>query len=1290
MVSEKQDESVQSMEGIRLKENCKSQNTEAKGTNKSCGSLVMTREVKFHRPHVIVSEIKHDRLRNCKHLVEKAIKLKKIFTIYGPYPVIRASLRNRGWVEKRMPKLPKSPQKKDRLINTEYDLDDGIGDSDGCDSDDKQSDEKDISDDPDNVYSIMSRLLKNETPSLVWTNGIDAQNLNKDQIFNHYVGAGSFTTKAGLCVNLRNFQWFNGVNPDSFFPRCYRIAVEEEKQSFIEDFRMTAARSILKWVVELKKRSDISQKEHDQTKMAPKSAVMKGFQKYSQKKGGVVPIQLVQTALRACEEYLNTVDHKDIDVSLDTPPAVTESCWEETIQQYYEVIHEGATIQNWNNYAVLCENMLQQLQEANTQLKMEGMHNIWIVKPGAQSRGRGITCMNRLEQIVKLVYGQTTLITDGKWVVQKYIEHPLLIYGTKFDVRQWFLVTDWNPVTIWFYKDCYLRFSTQVFSLENLDTAIHLCNNSIQKHFMTSSNRHPSVPRDNMWSSNQFKEYLNEKGFGNTWEDIISPGMKAAIVHTMQIMQDVVKPRKNSFELYGADFLLGEDFKPWLIEINCSPTMSASTPVTAALCSSVQEDTIKVVIDRRNEKTCEIGRFELLYKQCTTSIPLYLGINLLVEGSSIKKPPGLIQRNHSNGMRSISQISETVQKICGITSQNRQTILNDDVNTPADAENVKNTDCSKIFINPSKSKYSLIDRNPKFANNPLIPNNSINAKYSNTSIVKNYFIPINSSNENNPLVPNNSSIAKNPLNPNNCCIAKNSLNSSIVKILLNSSNFSIVKNSLNSNNSSIAKNPLNSNNSSIATNPLNPNNSSIAKNPLNPNNSSTANNLLNPNNSSTANKLLNPNNSTIANNLLNPNNSSITNSSLISNNSSITNNSLIPNKSSSANSSVIPNKSSSANSSVIPNKSSSANSSVIPNKSSSANSSVIPNKSSSANSSLIPNKSSSANSSVIPNNSSITNSSVIPNNSSITNSSVIPNNSSITNSSLISNKSSSANSSLILNNSSNVSNPSIAKNHNIPKDSNHVKNHSSPNNCSKEKTLDIPNNSSKIKISSVSKHFHKPRNHSIYNCKKARNLSSPRILGINAVKAWDEMEEIKNNIAETAQAAVTGNITKLGFGDKVEQHCEVPRLSKTEGNRKTGKQCLPPKSKISQMSMSVKHLILPNRQILRDPLHVKLKYLSLDMLDLKDMQHSRSSTTTDANRVRAIHEKTVPLRYSYNSPRLQLNDLSIPQLHITGLQPQFKPSTDISHKYIETHQTATTSLFNIKKHLLTSSFPLFQ
>ena len=70
---------------------------------------------------------------------------------------------------------------------------------------------------------------------------------------------------------------------------------------------------------------------------------------------------------------------------------------------------------------------------------------------------------------------------EHSFVIQKYIERPLLLGGRKFDIRMWVLVT--ASLDVYLFKEGYIRTSSKPFDLSDTnDIFVHLTNNAIQKY----------------------------------------------------------------------------------------------------------------------------------------------------------------------------------------------------------------------------------------------------------------------------------------------------------------------------------------------------------------------------------------------------------------------------------------------------------------------------------------------------------------------------------------------------------------------------------------------------------------------------------------------------------------------------------------------------------------------------------------------------------------------------------------------------------------------------------------
>ena len=159
--------------------------------------------------------------------------------------------------------------------------------------------------------------------------------------------------------------------------------------------------------------------------------------------------------------------------------------------------------------------LLQLYEQRYPQFTLTDIHNIWILKPAGLSRGRGITCYNNFVEIKDHIKSKESL-----WVAQKYIENPLIVCRRKFDIRQWVLVTDFNPLIIWYYEECYVRFSVLDYNAEDVNNKfIHLTNNAIASLHKDFDN---NEIKGSMFSMEQFRQHLLDKEGTDVFNEVCS------------------------------------------------------------------------------------------------------------------------------------------------------------------------------------------------------------------------------------------------------------------------------------------------------------------------------------------------------------------------------------------------------------------------------------------------------------------------------------------------------------------------------------------------------------------------------------------------------------------------------------------------------------------------------------------------------------------------------------------------------------------------------------------------
>ncbi|TNN10226.1 putative tubulin polyglutamylase TTLL9 isoform 3 [Schistosoma japonicum] len=247
--------------------------------------------------------------------------------------------------------------------------------------------------------------------------------------------------------------------------------------------------------------------------------------------------------------------------------------------------------------------------------------SIWIMKPVAKSQGKGIFLFRKLKDIEawkrtgmkcdqQIISDSVNRELPETYVVSRYITNPYLLCGRKFDLRVYVLVTSFNPMKVWVYRDGFARFSNTRFSLDSIDDHyIHLTNVAVQKTAPDYDSE-----KGSKWSIGRLRRHLLAKyGYEKVAELFHQVDM--IFIGSLLSVQKIMINDKRCFELYGYDILLDDNLRPWLLEINASPSLTASSKEDYTLKTNLLDDMLDVVDLEGNLTTFEkrVGDFDLIW-----------------------------------------------------------------------------------------------------------------------------------------------------------------------------------------------------------------------------------------------------------------------------------------------------------------------------------------------------------------------------------------------------------------------------------------------------------------------------------------------------------------------------------------------------------------------------------------------------------------------------------------------------------------------------------------------------
>lgn len=218
----------------------------------------------------------------------------------------------------------------------------------------------------------------------------------------------------------------------------------------------------------------------------------------------------------------------------------------------------------------------------------------FILKASLADKASELFLFNSREQLLDFFQSRFEDSEDGadlqylrEWVIQKYIDRPLLLNGgRKFHIRTYILAV--GALKVYVYGGMLALFAKNPYDLGNLlDSYAHVTNTCIQSD------------QPDFDETSAVQDFWKLEGISVEKLTHIFNQIKLIVADTFEALINeaaVFQPLPNCFELYGLDFLVDEKYQVYLLEANAFPDFKQTGSELEELISLLFTEVIRTAV----------------------------------------------------------------------------------------------------------------------------------------------------------------------------------------------------------------------------------------------------------------------------------------------------------------------------------------------------------------------------------------------------------------------------------------------------------------------------------------------------------------------------------------------------------------------------------------------------------------------------------------------------------------------------------------------------------------------